>query len=145
MGQKERSSGFVVYRIENGEPVFLLLKSAGDQLWGLAKGKVDPGETDEQAARRELAEEAGMTDFEVRDGFERTVRYNFRRAGKTVEKTVRYFLASVQTGDVRISREHSAFGWFSLEQAREKVVFPNLRQVLEDAWRALGTGRFGAG
>lgn len=130
---EERSSGFVVYCLKEGQPLYLLLRSSRNDCWGLPKGKLDPGETDHQAALRELAEETGITDIEPHDGFERTITYWFTRSGQRIHKAVRYFLARVSSQDVRISSEHSEFGWFTLEQARERIVFSNLREAVVEA------------
>ncbi len=132
---RERSGGFVIYRIEEGSPVYLLLRSSSDMYWGLPKGKVDPGETDLDAARRELQEESGITEFEHEKAFEHTVTYWFARAGKKVYKTVHYFLARADSAQVKLSREHSESGWFTLREAREKTAFENLRRTLEEADR----------
>jgi 8-oxo-dGTP pyrophosphatase MutT (NUDIX family) len=112
---------------------YLLLRGSRDGCWGLPKGKVDPGETDEQAARRELAEETGITDFNPQTGFEHTITYWFTRDGRKIHKTVRYFLAGVKSREAKVSREHSELGWFSLEQAKERIIFANLREVVKKA------------
>lgn len=125
----------MVYCLEEGEPLYLLLRSVSDGYWGLPKGKVDPGETDEQAARRELAEETGITDFEPRDGFGRTITYSFSRCGEEIHKTVRYFLTRVGSREVEISPEHCESGWLTMRKAQERIPFANLRQVLQAADR----------
>ena len=55
--KQPRSCGFLIVA---GDPVqsFLLMKHA--DRWDLPKGHVDPGETDMEAALRELEEETGM-------------------------------------------------------------------------------------
>ena len=62
--QKEVSAGGVVYRRE-GEDIEVVLASRrtrrGDLAWGLAKGGIEPGETMEETAIREVLEEPGST------------------------------------------------------------------------------------
>lgn len=131
----ERSAGFVIYCLRDGKPAYLLLRGSGNRYWGLPKGKVDPGETDEQAAARELEEETGIRTFEIEEGFERTITYRFRKAGKEIHKEVRYFLARVSSAEVRLSCEHSDYGWFIIEQIEKKIVFDNLRRAVIESDR----------
>lgn len=44
-----------------------LVQSRRSGFWTFPKGHVDEGETDEEAARREIAEEAGLSDLELLD------------------------------------------------------------------------------
>ncbi|MEK7510741.1 MAG: NUDIX domain-containing protein [Patescibacteria group bacterium] len=44
-----------------------LVKSRASGTWLFPKGRIEPGETDEEAARREIAEETGLTDLEYID------------------------------------------------------------------------------
>jgi 8-oxo-dGTP pyrophosphatase MutT (NUDIX family) len=132
---EEPSAGFVVYRMERGAPVYLLLRNAGDTYWGFPKGKTDPGETDEEAATRELAEETGITSFETAGGFESVIEYWYTRAGNRIHKTVRYFLARTRMADIEISTEHSEYGWFGAQEAGDRITFANLKEILEQADR----------
>jgi 8-oxo-dGTP pyrophosphatase MutT (NUDIX family) len=54
---QEQSFGAVVYRRRKGRVLFLLLKHNSGNHWSLAKGHAEPGETEEQTARREILEE----------------------------------------------------------------------------------------
>ena len=62
--------------------------------WSLPKGKVDPGETDEQAALREVREEASI---DARIGPELPTTTYLDRSGK--QKRVRYWAMTVAGGD----------------------------------------------
>ncbi|MBU2220800.1 NUDIX domain-containing protein, partial [Patescibacteria group bacterium] len=44
-----------------------LVRNQKSTLWFFPKGKIDPGETDEEAARREIEEETGLTNLEYID------------------------------------------------------------------------------
>lgn len=129
----ERAAGFVIYLLDDGEPLYLLLRSSSDGYWGLPKGKLDSGESDLQAARRELLEETGIVEFEKLGGFELDIAYQFTRGREEYHKTVRYFVARVSSRDTTISGEHSEYGWFPIEDARRLIVFDNLRRVLDAA------------
>lgn len=59
---RERSAGGVV--IGPGGRIVLVRRRTS---WLFPKGHVEPGETDEEAARREIAEETGITDLEYLD------------------------------------------------------------------------------
>jgi 8-oxo-dGTP pyrophosphatase MutT (NUDIX family) len=127
----ERSAGAVIYRLTGmGEVRYLLLQAAHGKPWGFPKGKLDPGETDLVAARREIREEAGLKQVDVDPHFRTDVRYRFRRGHTLVRKDVVYFLARAHTSHVQISHEHVAFRWADLDAALDLVVFDNTREVL---------------
>jgi 8-oxo-dGTP pyrophosphatase MutT (NUDIX family) len=129
----ERAAGFVIYFLDGAEPSYLLLRSSNDGYWGFPKGKLDSNESDPEAARRELAEETGIAEFEVGAGFKLDITYQFTRGKEKYDKTVRYFLARVSSRDVTISGEHSEYGWFTVADARRLLAFDNLRWVLDAA------------
>lgn len=58
------AAGLLLYRLEAEEPRVLLVHSSGSynrhKPWGIPKGLLDPGETEEEAARRETWEETGI-------------------------------------------------------------------------------------
>ena len=57
----EKSCGVLPYRIVNGRKEFLLVFETSSKCWSLPKGHMEPGETEEQTALRELFEETGLT------------------------------------------------------------------------------------
>ena len=131
---KERSAGAVVYVATPEGPEYLLLRYGGGN-WGFPKGHVEAGETDVQAAQREVAEETGIPIASQRllEGFEDDTDYRFRRGHTLVEKDVRFYLIEAQTREVKISHEHSGFAWLPYPQALARVSFEGPRRILQGA------------
>ena len=55
-----KSCGFIVYKAENNENFYLIIKSHNGDV-GFPKGHMEPGENELQTAIRELKEETGFT------------------------------------------------------------------------------------
>jgi bis(5'-nucleosidyl)-tetraphosphatase len=141
----QMAAGIVLFRESAGERLYLLVRSALTRrpIWEFPKGGVEAGETDAQAAERELQEEAGLAlgDYSVMDGFREEERYVFTQ-GKgdsrtLIVKRVVYFLAESHTAQVRISHEAEDYRWAPFEEARRLLRFPGKRVVLERAEQTL--------
>ena len=141
----QMAAGIVLFRDDAGERRYLLVRSALTRrpIWEFPKGGVEAGETDAQAAERELQEEAGLAlgDYSVLDGFLEEERYVFTQgkgeARILVVKRVVYFLAESHTAEVHISHEAEDFRWASYDEARRLLRFPGKRVVLERAEETL--------
>ncbi len=94
--------------------------------WSLPKGKVDPGETDEQAAIREVREEASV---DARIGPELPTTTYVDRSGK--QKRVRYWAMTVAGGDPAGDNEVDQAVWVPLDEARARLSYPRDVAVLD--------------
>lgn len=145
---REKSAGAIIYRIENNLPHYLLLHYTPSEKgkrgqWGFAKGHIEEGETEEQAACREIIEETGIKDLKIIDGFKEPEKYFFRkvyglqgRARKKapwIFKLVIFFLAETKTREIKISDEHIGFVWLPFEEAVKKITFKNSKELLKKA------------
>ncbi|HEX2951281.1 MAG TPA: NUDIX domain-containing protein [Armatimonadota bacterium] len=131
----EKSAGAVIYKVtEDGNLLFLLLQPGPGKPWGFPKGKIDYGETEEEAARREIAEESGLTEIELDTDFRLVIHYTYRHGKTIVRKDVVYFVARTLTSQIRISWEHVAYRWATLHEALELVVYENARNTLRKAF-----------
>lgn len=143
----EHSAGVVVCFLGDGKPKYLLLHYESGH-WGFPKGHAEPGENDEQAAVRELAEETGIEHVFLLKGFKHDSMYYYTRIKETVHKTVAYFLAESPRKDVTLSPEHIGFRWLPFDAAKRQVTFPNDKDTLSkaDEWiktkRAIAGGSF---
>lgn len=126
----EKSAGAVVFRKDNEAIVYLFLdyKHKSEYL-GFPRGSIEQGESEKQAARREVKEETGL-DVEFIEGFREVMHWFYRREGDTVSKNVVLFLAQAKSDQVRVSEEHVGYRWLTFEEAIDRLTFENSRIVL---------------
>lgn len=129
----------VFRRPSPGAPEEFLLLDYG-RYWDYAKGHVEKGEDDEAAARRELAEETGIRDVPLIDGFRHKIAYYFRSKRGLVRKRVVFFLAEVSSGRVTISHEHVGYEWLPFEAATRRLGYASAKEVLHAAQEFLKRG-----
>lgn len=130
------AAGGVVWRRtpEHGLEVVLVHRPRYDD-WSLPKGKLDAGETDEDAARREVEEETTVI---AELGPELPSTTYLDRSGKT--KRVRYWAMTVVSGRPRGANEVDRAEWFPLEEATRRVSYArdaDVIRALEPALDAL--------
>ncbi len=120
------AGGIVIRPVTNGrfEVACIFREARGD--WTFPKGKLDPGETFEQAALREVWEETGMRCDVIR--FAGTTNYTHRK-GKP--KIVAYYLMSVATGEFAPNDEVDELVWLPLEQVREHLTWDRDQELFD--------------
>lgn len=128
----EFSAGVIIFRNAAGGREYLLLVDDRGR-WDSPKGHIEKGETARQAALREAGEEAGLRSLELVEGFTHKVTYFFSKGGRTVRKTVTFFLGRSPTAAFATSSEHAGGGWFSFDEAMARLKFLTARQALQAA------------
>lgn len=104
----------------------------GELAWGLAKGAVEPGESDEAAALREVLEETGLEAKIEADLGE--IRYFYVWDGVRVRKRVHFFLMRLTGGDVsRHDAEMEEVRWFPMRTAIKRAAYRGEREVIQRA------------
>jgi 8-oxo-dGTP pyrophosphatase MutT (NUDIX family) len=136
--REKTSAGGVVIRREGG-PQVCLIRPVGRRVWGLPKGGVENGETLAQTAVREVAEETGIDG--VVDDTLGSIDYSFysRELNNRIHKTVHYYLMHATGGDTADhDHEVSEARWVGLREALRLMTYPNEREMVRRAAKALG-------
>lgn len=137
----QRSAGGVVFRPAPGTPAGAALLVGEQTDWNtgaenlrLPKGHLDPGESDEQAAIREVAEETGRAARILAALPSVSYRYTIERDGSIVDKTVAWF-AMADIGPAAIARDEEmhAVHWISPEAALHELSFATERRLISVA------------
>jgi len=93
--------------------------------WTFPKGKLEPGESEEEAALREVHEETGL---DVDLG--RELGYVEYTDPKGRPKTVHYWVMNVNGGEFTPNREVSELRWLPLEEAPAQLSYDRDREIL---------------
>lgn len=133
---EERSAGAIVVHRSDSKIEYLILHYPAGH-WDFPKGNVEKGESELDAAIREIGEETGLTDLKFINGFKKMIQYYYRKGDQLVKKTVTFYLAESKTKDVKISFEHQGYVWLPIDEALAKVTYQNARNVLKEAHRFL--------
>ncbi|UUZ96154.1 NUDIX domain-containing protein [Paenibacillus sp. P25] len=140
MSMKEISAGGVVFRRTGNDVQVQMIQDRYGKIT-LPKGKMEPGETVEQTALREILEETGIEGVIVHPL--ETITYQFTLSGVgLVDKEVHYFLVEATGGSLQAQVEeirgvewsHPLEAW---HQQRHSG-YGNNDSVLKKALEALG-------
>jgi 8-oxo-dGTP pyrophosphatase MutT (NUDIX family) len=143
---REISAGGVVVRgsdVLDDEQVVVIVPTRrapnGARVLGLPKGHVDPGETALQAAQREVREETGIVAEPVRELGE--ARYWYRRDGRTIGKSVSFYLFSYVEGNTEDhDDEVEEARWIGLKEAQTALSHAGEREMVVRALACLEEG-----
>ena len=124
------AAGGVVWRKgDDGRPEFAVIYRPKYDDWTLPKGKLDPGETFEQAALREVEEETGLrcrlgqrlTDTQYRDRHDRP-------------KLVQWWAMEAEpgSGEFTPNDEVSKLEWLSPDEARGRLIYDRDRELVTE-------------
>lgn len=135
---REVSAGGVVFRVEDGRPLFLLIRDSYRN-WGFPKGHIEKGELPENAAVREVSEETGLSDLVVRGDLS-VIDWHFRFRGKLIHKVCHFFLMESEISATSPQREEgiTACKWVPIDEALALISYANAREVLQRASEMVG-------
>ena len=121
------AGGVIVGSTGAGTEVLLVHRPAYDD-WTFPKGKVEPGETDEECAVREVEEETGL-----RCALGRELPSTEYIDGKGRPKLVRYWVLEVTAGTLRFEQEVDEARWVTVREAEALLTYSRDIAVLREA------------
>jgi 8-oxo-dGTP pyrophosphatase MutT (NUDIX family) len=129
------SAGGIVVRFDDGIPSLVVGARRRDRdilTWTLPKGTPNPGESREQTALREVAEETGL-EVRITDVLD-SIEYWFVQRGTRIHKTVHYFLMEPVGGDLAgHDHEFDQVRWVPFHQAADLLTFETERALVAKA------------
>lgn len=126
----ETSCGAIVCRKVKGEPRFLVIKNNRSAHWSFPKGHIEPGETWEETAKREVLEETGLH-IKILPGFREESNYMIQNR---IDKKVIIFAATTKdTRTIIQESEIEDYSWLPFDGADKYLRFDNDCRILEDA------------
>ncbi len=128
---REPTAGGVVFRRdESGGIEILLIQDAKDR-WTIPKGHIEEGETAQETAKREIGEEAGLTDTEVL-GWLGKIHFRYRRVDKLVLMTTQIYLVRAGGDTDAIKKEEWMNGikWFKFNDALDAIEYEDIGKLM---------------
>jgi phosphoribosylformimino-5-aminoimidazole carboxamide ribotide isomerase len=117
---RRRSAGIIPYRRTEHGPQFLLLFNLFFEQWQFPRGGVCPNETDLDCAQREFVEETGLTVSQLHEDCRVELNYTANIRNYQIDRTVIYYLAEVDTGEICFGDEdHCEAAWVGPQEAWE--------------------------
>jgi hypothetical protein len=124
--------------VKNKNNELLFIRRMGK--WDLPKGKIEKGESLEQAALREVEEETGLKELILEEFLNNTFHIYTERNGEKILKTTYWFKMTYVGNSQPIPQKEegiSEVSWKNEEMINNEVMrmtFENIRLILDDYW-----------
>jgi 8-oxo-dGTP pyrophosphatase MutT (NUDIX family) len=130
------SAGAIILREIEGElKIALAQHRRTDKTWVLPKGHVEEGESIEEAALREIHEEAGLDNVQLINHLGTIMRESVKSNGEVVQKTIHFFLAYALENTQSSTPTDLLFtevGWFKPKEVIELVPYESDQAFLKE-------------
>ena len=132
-----KSCGAVVFTHIKGQIHYVIIRAHNGE-YGFPKGHTEQGETEQQTAMREIAEEVGLYPVLI-NGFRKEIQYSFPNKPNLTKVSV-YYLAEFSDQSITVQPEEvSCACLLPFDEAYQLLSFPETRSVLEQADRFLNS------
>jgi len=128
------SAGGVVYRKTGPKTEIVVLTRSGGKIFCLPKGKIEKSETPQQAALREIKEEAGLAGTIEKELGKISYWFYSDEDEVRVHKTVYFYLVRYESGS---TADHDTDAedarWLPIDEALKIMSYPSERRMVEKA------------
>ncbi len=129
---REPTAGGIIFRHpKNGGDIEILLIQDTKDRWTIPKGHIEPGESAQQTARREIGEEVGLYDIELL-GWLGKIHFRYRRIDKLVLMTTQIYLvrAGKDADNIRKEDWMNDLRWFSFHDALDAIEYEDIGKLM---------------
>lgn len=129
---REPTAGGIIFRHakEDGAIEILLIQDVKSR-WTIPKGHIEPGETAQQTAKREIGEEVGLHQVETL-GWLGKIHFRYRRIDKLVLMTTQIYLVRAlgNTNDIHKEEWIQEVKWFPFHDALELIEYEDIGKLM---------------
>jgi 8-oxo-dGTP pyrophosphatase MutT (NUDIX family) len=129
--KKVISAGGIVIRNNPNKQILLTIFTHIKGL-GFPKGHVEEGETFEQTAIREVAEETGLTELKIVKKLGVITRLSTEKDGTSVVKDIHMYLMTSDKPDFHQEAEEK-YGWFDIDEAINQMAIEEDKEFLKSS------------
>ena len=135
---REPTAGGVVFRHNQGGELEILLIQDAKNRWTIPKGHIEPGETPQQTAKREISEEAGLYNTKI-IAWLGEINFRYRRMDKLVLMTTKIYLMKALGDTNAIQKEEWMNGikWFKFNDALNEIEYEDIGKLMLIAKRKI--------
>jgi 8-oxo-dGTP pyrophosphatase MutT (NUDIX family) len=129
---REPTAGGIIFRHpENGGDIEILLIQDTKGRWTIPKGHIEPGESAQQTARREIGEEVGLYDIDIL-GWLGKIHFRYRRVDKLVLMTTQIYLVRAGSDADKIRKEDwmNDLKWFPFQDALDAIEYEDISKLM---------------
>jgi ADP-ribose pyrophosphatase YjhB (NUDIX family) len=128
---REPTAGGIVFRRDAEGGVEILMFQDARERWSIPKGHIEPGETAQQTAKREIGEEVGLMDVDIL-GWLGKVHFRYRRVDKLVLMTTQIYLVRAGGDTNAIQKEEwmKDVKWFKFHDALDAIEYEDIGKLM---------------
>ena len=128
---REPTAGGIVFRRNAAREIEILLIQDAKDRWTIPKGHIEEGETAQQTAKREIGEEAGLSQVDIL-GWLGKIHFRYRRIDKLVLMTTQIYLVRAKGDTDAIKKEEWMNGikWFKFNDALDAIEYEDIGKLM---------------
>jgi len=128
---REPTSGGIIFRRDKDRSVEILLVQDGKDRWTIPKGHIEEGETAIETAKREIFEEAGLSDIEIL-GWLGKINFRYRRIDRLVLMTTQIYLVRAigDTDGIKKEEWMNDIKWFKFNDALDAIEYEDIGKLM---------------